>query len=322
MEKSQHLHPYGLIDLHCDTLTDWEYASTENINTLDDPKRMLSLSSIPHNVHWAQFYAIFIPDDVRGQDAIDYFTFNRQSFYRQMELFKDKMMPCRTFNEMALAWNLGKHAAFLTVENGSALAGDIRRVKILADEGVKAMTLVWNGKNELGSGHDTSYGLSAFGKCVIPEMERQGVIVDVSHLNDAGFEDLLAVARKPFIASHSNARAICTHKRNLTDDMIGEMIKRDCLIGLNYVGKFIRDDGQVDSINDLYAHVEHFLQLGAENNLALGSDFDGAALPECLSTPRAATKLYQYFMDRGLTQGQAEKIIYKNAQRFFQTNMV
>lgn len=321
MAKKKASQAYGLIDLHCDTLTDWQYTSRENLDTLDDPKRMLSLSSIPDNVHWAQFYAIFIPDDLRGQDAIDFFDRNKENFYRQMALFKDKVMPCRSFDQMDLAWKLGKSAAFLTVENGAVLAGDIKRVKVLADQGVKAMTLVWNGENELGSGHDTTHGLSPFGKSVVPEMEKQGIIVDISHLNDSGFEDLLSVASKPFIASHSNARAVCSHKRNLTDEMIVEMVKRGCLIGLNYVGKFIRDDGQVESTKDLYRHLEYFFELGGEKNLALGSDFDGAALPECLSTPRAATKLYQDFIGLGLTKEQAEGIIYKNAQRFFRKNM-
>ena len=318
MKTDKWIKPYSLIDLHCDTLTDWDYTSTGNPDTLDDPKRVLSLSSIPEDVNWAQFYAIFVPDEIRGQGAMDYFRFNRDSFYRQMELFSDRVMPCRSASDMKAAWAAGKTAAFLTVENGSALAGDINRVKILAEEGVKAITLVWNGENEIGSGHVTDHGLSDFGKAVIPELEKQGIIVDISHLNDSGFSDLLKVVKKPFIASHSNARAICSHKRNLTDDMIIEMVKRDCLIGLNYFVKFIKDDGNVNSLDDLYAHVVHFFLLGAEKNLALGSDFDGAVLPECLNTPTAAAGLYQYFISKGLSEEQAKGIMYKNAERFFE----
>lgn len=309
--------PYALIDLHCDTLTDWEYTSTGNPDTLDDPKRVLSLSAIPEYVHWAQFYAVFIPDEVRGQDAIDYFQFNRDNFYRQIEQFNDRVMPCRTSADMETAWTAGKTAAFLTVENGSALAGDLSRVKLLANEGVKAITLVWNGENELGSGHTTDHGLSDFGKAVVPELENQGIIVDISHLNDSGFTDFLKIATKPFMATHSNARSVCSHKRNLTDEMILEMVRIDCLIGLNYYVNFIQDDGKVKSLDAIYRHVEHFFALGAESNLALGSDFDGAVLPECLSTPADAAGLYQYLISRGLTQEQTEGIMYKNAQTFF-----
>lgn len=322
MKQEKTLQPYALIDLHCDTLTDWKYTTTGNLDTLDDPDRVLSLSSIPEGVHWAQFYAIFIPDELRGQEAIDYYEFNRDSFYRQMEKFNNRVMHCRTATEMRAAWSSGKTAGFLTIENGSALAGDIKRVKLLADEGVKAVTLVWNGENELGSGHTTDHGLSNLGKAIVPEMEKQGIIVDISHLNDSGFADLLKVAKKPFMATHSNARTICSHKRNLTDDMIREMVHRDCLIGLNYFVKFIKDDGEVKSLDDLYRHVEHFFTLGAEKNLALGSDFDGALLPECLSKPADAAGMYQYFISKGLTQEQAEGIMYKNAHTFFQKHLV
>lgn len=321
MRQNKIIKPYALIDLHCDTLTDWEYTSTGNPDTLEDPKRVLSLSSIPKDVNWAQFYAVFIPDEVRDQAATEYYEANRNSFYRQMKQFNDRVMACRTAGDMEAAWAAGKTAAFLTIENGSVLAGDLKQVKLLADDGVRALTLVWNGENELGSGHSTDHGLSDFGKAVVPELEKQGIIVDISHLNDSGFADLLKVATKPFMATHSNARAVCSHKRNLTDDMIEEMVLRDCLIGLNYFVKFIKDDGQVESLDDLYLHVEHFFALGAEKNLALGSDFDGALLPECLRTPADAAGLYQYFISRGLSQDQVEGIMYKNAQTFFQKHL-
>ena len=312
---------YALIDLHCDTLTDWKYTSTGNPDTLDDPKRVLSLSAIPADVHWSQFFAVFIPDEERGQKAIDYFEFNRASFERQMKQFADRVAPCRNADDMEAAWAAGKTAAFLTVENGSVFAGDLSRVKTVADQGVRAVTLVWNGENEIGSGHTTDHGLSEFGKQVIPEMEKQNIIIDVSHLNDHGFADLLEVARKPFMATHSNTRALCSHKRNLTDDMIREMVRRDCLIGLNYFVKFLEDEGNVPSLDVIYRHVMHFAELGAMHNLALGSDFDGAVLPECLSNPTKVTEFYEYLLSRGVSEEDADGIFYKNAQKFFHDNL-
>ena len=313
--------PYALIDLHCDTLTEWKYTSTGNPDTLDDPKRVLSLSAIPADVHWAQFYAIFIPDEERGQDAIAYYDHNRANFLRQMDKFSDRAAPCVTAEDMERAWSSGRTAAFLTVENGSVLAGDITRTALLRRDGVRCMTLVWNGENEIGSGHTTDHGLSAFGKELIPEMEKEGILVDVSHLNDPGFEDLFAIAKKPFVATHSNARAVCSHKRNLTDDMIREMVKRNCLIGLNYFVRFLADDGNVSGPEQLLRHVEHFFALGAEKNLALGSDYDGATLPDFLNTPLKAASLYGFFREHGLSEEQASGIMYKNAQRFFIENL-
>ncbi len=314
------MRPYALIDLHCDTLTDCKYAAG-NPDTLDDPKRVLSLSAIPDDVHWAQFFAIFIPDEKRGRAAIDYFGQNHRNFVRQMKRFSDRVSPCRGLGDMEAAFAQSKTAAFLTVENGSVLAGDLSRVRVLAEAGVCAITLVWNGENEIGSGHCTGHGLSAFGRAVIPEMERCGILVDVSHLNDPGFEDLLEVAQKPFLATHSNARAVAGHRRNLTDEMIREMVRRGCLIGLNYFVSFLRDGGEVTSLDDLYRHIVHFLELGASKNLALGSDFDGAALPDCLNTPQKAAEAYGYLLARGIGQKQADGIFYQNARRFFAENL-
>lgn len=331
--------PCALIDLHCDTLTaltaeDGPLLSSlkdpaqkagavsaltgraRNVNTLDDPCHQFALCKIPRGVHWCQCCAIFLPDELRGEEAVAYYEFHRRSFCRQMEALGDKVLPCRSANHIECAWAQGKTAAVLTVENGSALAGRLDRVEQLARDGVGMMTLTWNGENELGSGNSTDRGLSPFGREAVRELERQGILVDVSHLNDRGFEDLLAVAERPFVASHSNARSVCPHKRNLTDDQIREMVRRGCLIGLNFYNAFLRDDGCPATLDDLWRHVEHFLSLGAERNLALGSDADGADLPPCLDSPKKFACLYQYFLDRGLSRACADQILWKNALNF------
>ena len=143
----------------------------------------------------------------------------------------------------------------------------------------------------------------------------------VFHLNDTGYADLFEIARRPFVATHSNARSICSHKRNLTDDMIREMVRRNCLIGLNYCKSFITDGGIGDSPDDLYRHIEHFFSLGAYENIALGSDFDGATLPTYLNTPAKAAALYEYFLEKGMSKELAEGIMFRNAEEFFRKNL-
>lgn len=314
------MYPYALIDLHCDTLTDCGKGDASKSDTLEDPAKVLSLSAIPQQTHWAQFYAVFTPDQIRGQGAIDYFAANRANFDRQMDKFSDRVIPCRTAGDMERAWAEGKTAAFLTVENGSVLAGRMDQVDVMARAGVKAFTLTWNGENEIGSGHTTDHGLSPFGRAVIPALEERRILVDVSHLNDTGFRQVLDIARRPFVATHSNARAVCPHRRNLTDDMIREMAARKCLIGLNYYVSFLSDRGEATP-EDLRRHVEHFFELGAGECLALGSDFDGAHLPEWLNTPGKAAGLYRRFLDWGLTREQAEGILWRNALRSFRENL-
>lgn len=313
------MYPPALIDLHCDTLTAFT-APGRCQNTLDDPCAALSLSRLPRSVRWCQCFAIFVPDGLTPEEASAYYRRHQQSFVRQMACFAPRAAPCRTASDIEAAWDQGKTAALLTVENGAALAGDLGRVDALAQDGVRMMTLTWNGENQIGSGHVSDHGLTSFGKALIPRMEGVGILVDVSHLNDRGFDDLLEVARKPFVASHSNARAVCPHKRNLTDGQIRELAARRCLIGLNYYVNFLREDG-CPTLEDLFAHVDHFLTLGAEECLALGSDFDGADLPAWLNGPEKAAGLYGEFLKRGYAPALCDKIFFGNALSFFRENL-
>ncbi len=315
------MRPYALIDLHCDTLTDCMYAGSNIIDTLDDPARTLSLTSIPKDIHWAQFFAVFVPDELRGENAIRFFDDTCANFDRQMRKFADRVSPCRNVADMERAWAAGKTAAFLSVENGSAFAGDLSRIGELKRQGVCAVTLTWNGENELGSGNVTDRGLTDFGRAAVREMERCGILIDVSHLNDAGLADVFETAERPFLATHSNARAICAHKRNLTDVQIKEMVRRGCLIGLNYYGPFLRDGGAVRSLDDVYRHVAHFFDLGACRNLALGSDFDGAALPPCLDSAEKTADFYEYLLSRDVSQADADGIFFENARAFLRKNL-
>lgn len=312
--------PTAVIDLHCDTLTAF-MAPTRCRDTLDDPCSSFALSKVPQGVRWCQCCAIFIPDGLTPKEAGDYYAFHQRSFVRQMGYLSSQVLPCRTADDICRAWDCGKVAVILTVENGAALSGRLERIEQLAQDGVRMMTLTWNGENELGSGHETDRGLSPFGKAAVQELERRGILVDVSHLNDQGFEDLLDISEKPFVASHSNARSVCGHRRNLTDWQIREMVARGGLIGLNYYSPFLRSDGCPADLDNLYCHVAHFLDLGAENCLALGSDFDGADLPPCLDSPTKVAGLWDYLTGRCIPSTLVQKLMYQNALDFFQSGL-
>ena len=308
----------ALFDLHCDTLTRSLYCpATAGTGLLDDPAAQLSLSRMPAGTKWVQCFAVFVPDDKRGAEGAAFFDRWAAAFAREMEREKDRVCWCRSAGDLAAAMDAGKFGALLTVEGGSALGGKLERMDTLWDAGVRMMTLTWNGHNELASGHDTGEGFSSFGREAVAAMEERGILVDVSHLNDRGFEELLDIAQKPFVASHSNARSVCAHRRNLPDDFIREMVARHCLIGLNYCKDFLSDDGR-GNLEDLWRHVERFLELGAEKCLALGSDYDGADMHPDLDGVEKALGIYDFLTERGLPGETAEDILFGNAWRFFQ----
>lgn len=317
------MRPSGLIDLHCDTLTrnSWHCDRYDpSRGTLDQPGFQLSLSKMPAGIRWLQCFAIFIPDQFRGQDAIDFFDRHAASFHRQMERYGDRIAPCRDTAEAEAAFAAGRFAGMLTVEGGAVLAGRLERVEAIHDVGVRMVTLTWNGANEIASGIGAPGGLTAFGREAVAEMERVGVLVDVSHLNDRGFEDLLAVAKKPFVASHSNVRSVCAHPRNLTEEFVREMVRWGGLIGLNYANDFLSDDGR-GSMDDLYRHVCRFLELGAERCLALGSDYDGTGMHPDFDSVEKALGIYGYLTAHGIPHDIADGILFQNAWSFLRANL-
>lgn len=307
-----------VFDLHCDTLTAF-MSPLRCQDTLNDPCSAFALSKV-QTIPWCQCCAVFVPDGLTPQEALGYYRHHRDRFRRQCEQHAQEASACTTAEEICSAWEQEKTALVLTVENGSLLGAGLEHVEELRRDGVRMVTLTWNGENALGSGHETDHGLTPLGKEAVRALEKAGIVIDVSHLNDAGFRDVLEVAQKPFAASHSNARFVCPHRRNLEDEQIREMVMRNCIIGLNYYSLFLRSDGKDADFDDLYRHICRFLELGAEDCLALGSDFDGADLPPCLDDCRKVPALGEYLLSRGLGRPLVEKLFWKNALEFARTN--
>ena len=181
-------------------------------------------------------------------------------------------------------------------------------------------TLTWNGENPIASGNETEKGLTAFGREAVGELVRWGILLDVSHLNDRSFWELMEETEGPVVASHSNARAVCPHPRNLTDDQARELARRGGLVGLNYYAPFLRPDKKTVELEDVYRHAVHLLELGMEDGLALGSDFDGADLPPCLDSCQKVPGLGQCLAER-FGRETAEGIMWRSAMAFFQRNL-
>ncbi len=184
------------------------------------------------------------------------------------------------------------------------------------------MTLTWNGPNELASGNvDPQMGFTDFGREAVKEMERQNIIVDVSHLNDKGMEELMGgLATKPIIATHSNLRSICSHKRNLTEEMFRYIVEHKGLCGLNLLHNFVSDEPKKDSKAELFRHVYRMLELGGEDVIACGSDFDGG-IESQMDNPALFASFGDYMVENGINRRIADKIMFGNALHFFEENI-
>jgi len=262
--------------------------------------------------------AVFIPDSIRGESALEYFKIHREYLLQLLKKQSDLAELAVTGKDIVRITKQKKCAVLLAVESGAVLAGKKENVDYLAACGVTLMTLVWNGENELGSGNETVNGLTPFGKEVIKKMEQKHIIVDVSHLNDRGFSDVCDIAERPFIATHSNLRSICDHKRNLTEKQFQEIIRRKGLVGINLYEPFLIDEGE-GTMDAVFRHVYRMLELGGEDVVACGSDFDGADIHESLASPVKWTRGADYLERRGIAPKVIKKMYFDNAKNFFTT---
>lgn len=303
---------HQIIDLHCDTIT----RCHDKEMTLDDPCLHFQTARIPKSLRVGQAAAIFVPDRLRGKEAQDYFL-SALSFYQQETSRKrDELAVITDPFGLPEALEEKQTAFFLTVEGGAALGGQLDWVDRLWESGVRMMTLTWNGANELAGGFASGGGFTDFGRQAVSRMEELGMAVDVSHLSDEAFWELCDFAQQPFAASHSNARAVCDHPRNLTDEMFREIVARKGIVGLNYYVQFIQSEGKTSSLDDLLRHIHHFLELGGEDVIALGSDFDGADVPTYLSGVWDLEHLIRGMERSGLTDAVIQKILFDNAYRY------
>ena len=235
-------------------------------------------------------------------------------FKDQMARNADRIVQCRTAAEAELAQSQGKAAAFLSVEGGELLGCDPDRLAQAAADGVKAINLTWNHANALSGAHadGSERGLSPLGRRFVERMEELDILVDVSHLSEAGFWDVMAMARRPILASHSNIKSVWDHTRNLTDGQITAIIENQGVIGLNFYTEFVGGSRDLDMVR---AHLDRLLELGGERSAALGGDWDGcdtiADLPAIDSLPR----LYEHLLHHGYRETVVQDLFYNNLMR-------
>ena len=301
-------------DLHCDTIAE---CAGQN-QPLRQNTLQLSLERGKAFSPWFQCFAVWIPDALRGAAALAYFEQIRERFLEEVDKNRSALTMCVHQEDFTKIEKYGGCGAILTVEGGAVLAGKLENISYLAECGVRVLTLTWNGSNEIGDGAmvERPRGLTEFGKKAILELEKNDIVIDVSHSGDPLFYNVAEYSSRPFIATHSNARAVCGHPRNITDEQFQIIKNRGGLVGLNFCTKFLRSSGTACG-EDVLRHAEHFLSLGGEKTLAIGSDFDGADMPGDLPGIQAMEALAERFLRHGYAENLVRDIFYGNAYRFF-----
>lgn len=302
-----------VFDLHCDTLT---YQKRRG-RSLADPDCQLILEDAKAFDAYIQLFAVFVPDNCRGQRAGSFFSAHHAYYRRQLEELGDALYEVRHLRSLKAAANRRGMSSILSVEGGHVLGGELEKISELKNAGVRALTITWNGDNELAGGVSGSGGLTPLGAEAIPLLEKAGIAVDVSHLSERSFWDVLEHAKLPPIASHSNAKALCSHPRNLTDDQFEALMERGGLVGITFADLFIIEGGEGASMDHLIEHIQYFLDLGGRNTLALGSDFDGASLPGDLTRPRALLLLCERLLQKNISEQTVKNLFFENAFRYF-----
>lgn len=265
---------------------------------------------------YAQFYALFTgAEEHPPEGMIGRCEQLHTLFLREMEKNKDLVTHCRTAEEITAATGSGKAAALLSIEGGDLLGCDPGRVPIARAWGVRLCNPVWNCANILSGTNceDETRGLSPQGREFIRALEENGIYADVSHLSVRGFWDLADMAQKPIVASHSNAKARCNHRRNLTDEQFRVIRDSGGVVGINLYSAFVGGDATMD---DLIAHIEHFLALDGERTVCLGGDLDGCeTLAGGIRGIEDMPRLYEALRARHYGDELLENIFWKNLMR-------
>lgn len=307
-------------DLHCDTIEELKKRGENFLNSTTQ----FDLRNLSRFEAAVQCMAVWVPDSIRGREAAEFVDCHLDYLEELVEMVPDKAVLAESFADVEEGIKAGKWVFIRTIEGGAALGGDLENIIHFAKRKVKMMTLTWNGENELGSGCAGTKGLTEFGKEAVGLMEENGILIDCSHLNDAGFEDLLNITKKPFVASHSNLRSCCEVPRNLREDQFKELVNRGGLCGINLYSRFLSvpDQGGEEERELLFRHIYRMLELGGENSIAWGTDLDGQITCDpSLGSPLGAASFGAYLTDRGIPETAVKKFCFENAYRFFRQNM-
>ncbi len=329
----------NIVDMHCDTISALLAAKREGRTeeTLRQNHLHIDLEKMKRGGYLLQNFALFIhmPDQ---EDPFEEALRMADLYEQELAGNRDLIRPAYCYADIERSRREGLMSAVLTVEEGGVCKGDPVYLRTLYRLGVRMLTLTWNFPNELGwpnleqpVGGEADFvpdlrkvnavqGLTETGIEFIREMERLGMIVDVSHLSDKGFWDVERTLSGPFVASHSDARAVCNCCRNLSDEMIRALAEKGGVTGLNFCAAFLEEKekrGPRATIASIVEHAKHIVKVGGEDCLGLGSDFDGIGTHDELPDASCMPLLEEALLKGGFTERQVDKIMGGNVLRLY-----
>lgn len=300
-----------VVDGHCDTLLE-----------LFKNKRSLWVSNQTGHLDWSrlqegmvglQFMAIYIEPQYKPSGALCR-VLEILDYYHQLQ--KEGKGQLITITAKKDLRRLSYHSprVLLAIEGGEALEGKLSTLRILFQLGFRSLTLTWNQRNQLGDGTwecGTGGGLTTFGREVVCEMNKLGMLIDVSHLSEAGFWEVISLSKKPIAATHSCCYALHKHPRNLTDAQLQTLGKKEGIIGINFYPDFL--GAKNINIDHVVAHIEHAASMAGIERVGLGSDFDGIEKTPCgLEDGTKHPCLIEKLLQRGWKEDDVQKIIGGN----------
>lgn len=307
---------FPLFDAHCDTLWRLDHEGERLYNNTGHVNLSECGGIEPH----ARIFALFGDTDKLSEAPQAHMERLLRIFYRELSENGDQIALCVNAGQAEAAAKEGKTAAFLSVEGAELLGCSAEGLRDARSRGVRAVGITWNHANALSGScrEETDRGLGEAGRGFVREMLRMGMLPDVSHLSVPGFCDVAEVcadAGRPFFASHSNAYALRAHPRNLSDGQFKELIRCSGVAGINLYADFLTES-ETCTLDDVISHIEHFLSLGGEKNVAIGSDFDGCdRLPDGIGRAGDLEKLYERLLGRNYPERLVQDIFYNNLMR-------
>lgn len=309
-------------DLHCDTA----YEMYTKKQPLASNSLSVSLDGFDVFTRKAQVFAVWSENTKSESDVYGDFFSIFENLREEVNRNSDRAVLCT--DAVTLKEDDSRLKIIPAVEGARLIENDLSRLQILREYGVRILTLAWGGESSVCGAFDTDTGLTDFGYKVVEECEKLGIIIDVSHLSEKGFWDVANVATKPFIASHSNAKPICDHPRNLSDTEFRTIVSSGGIAGVNLVGKHLSKALAENTQNDAETvlesvtnHILHFIEKGSAKNVCLGCDLDGTEALNGLEKVSKIGAIGEYMLSKGADLALVEDIFYNNAYNFFIKNL-